>query len=361
MSPISPARRRAEEFASLLEGRGASAQHTDALQVVAALRAVTVPQPSAAYVSELRSNLLAAADTLLAPAAAAVAATPQVVRPQRHQRKIAVAAGTLALLGGTTGVAMASQSALPGDSLYPLKRILESAQTSLSADDAARADRIMQLATGRLDETRALADSGATGSQAEIPGTLDDFVAQANQAADALLGQFASSGDIDSIIALRGFLADSLDALAGLKGSVPPEYAASFDDAVHALLTIDERALSLCGSCGSLLDIPAILLSGAAIPPAPAPATTAPAPVTAAPQRQTVPSDNAIAELLKKLPLGTAPAPAPTAPAAPTLPLPGDTTPVDGIVEDTPTTSDDPLGSLLGGLLDPLLGDNGLL
>lgn len=360
MSPISPARRRAEEFASLLDGRGAPGQHSDALQLVGALRALTVPQPSAAYSAELRSNLLAAADTLLVPTATA-AVVPQFVRPQRHQRKIAVAAGTLAILGGTTGVAMAAQSALPGETLYPIKRILESAQTSLSADEAARADRIMDLAAGRLDETRALADKGSTGSQAEIPDSLDDFVTQAAQAAEALLGQYADSGDIDTIIQLRNFVADSLHALAGIKGSVPAEYAGSFDDAVNALLGIDERALSMCGSCGSLLDIPAILLSGAPIQPS-AP-TAAPAPTRVAP---TAAPTNAVTDLLKKLPtLGAAtpPATTPTAPVLPTLPPADATNPIQDLLGETTTTTA-PTGALeglLNGLLDPLLGENGLL
>ena len=236
MSPISPARRRAEEFASLLEGRGGSAAaHTNALEIVAALRTVVAPQPSSAYVTELRSNLLAAADTLLLPAATTPAFAGQVLEaPRRHRRKLSVAIGALAVLGSTTGVAVAAQSALPGESLYPIKRIIESAQTSLSADDASRANRIMDLAGNRLGETQALASSDSARSRAEIPSSLEDFVAQASEAADALLSEYAASGDISTITDLRDFLRESLDALAGLKSAVPVEYADDFDAAVNA-------------------------------------------------------------------------------------------------------------------------------
>ncbi|HSX66244.1 DUF5667 domain-containing protein [Nocardioides sp.] len=372
MSPVSPARRRAEEFASLLDarelasldGRGGSAgAHTEALEIVAALRAVTAPQPSPAYVAELRSNLLAAADTLLAPAAPRLTLVGQVTTaPQRHRRKLSVAIGTLTVLAGTTGVAMAAQSALPGESLYPIKRILESAQTSLSADDAARADRIMDLAHDRLGETQALAGSDSANSRAQIPSSLEDFVAQASQAADVLLGEYAESGDIATIIELRDFLRDSLDALAGLKGAVPADYAADFDAAVNALLSIDEQTLAACGDCGGLLDIPAILLSGAAIPSAPSAPTAAPR-VTPAPS----PTSNAVTDLLNQLPkVGS------TASALPKAPVTGSATPTP-----SPSTSSQPkgtLGSILGPegsvtepltdtldsvldpLLDPLLG-----
>lgn len=378
MSPVSPARRRAEEFASLLDagelaplvGRGgATAAHADALEVVAALRAVVAPEPSAAYVAELRSNLLAAADTLLAPVAPRLTLAEQVTTaPQRHRRKLSVAVGTLAVLAGTTGVAMAAQSALPGESLYPIKRILESAQTSLSADDAARADRIMELAHDRLGETQALADSDSPESRAQIPNSLEDFVAQATQAADALLGEYSDSGDISSIIELRDFLRDSLGALAGLKGSVPEEYAADFDAAVNALLSIDEQALSACGDCGGLLDVPAILLSGAPIS-ADAPATQGTSPRTAPSPAAT---SNAITDLLRQLPtIGSTTSPLPKAPttasAAPT-PSTSTTTEPKGTLgsilgpEGSPLEPlTDTLDGALDPLLDPLLGDGGLL
>jgi hypothetical protein len=367
MSPVSPARRRAEEFASLLEGRGGSAAaHADALEIVAALRSVVVPEPSAAYVEELRSNLLAAADTLLAPAAPRLTLAEQVTgAPQRHRRKLSVAVGTLAVLAGTTGVAMAAQSALPGESLYPIKRILESAQTSLSPDDAARAARIMDLAQDRLGETQALADSDSARSRAQIPHSLEDFVTQATEAADALLGEYSESGDVSTVTELRGFLRDSLDALAGLKGSVPPEYADDFDAAVNALLSIDEQALSACGDCGGLLDIPAILLSGAPI----APATATPQPTTPRPTASASPATNAVTELLRQLPkIGSSTSALPKLPSASPSPSPSTSTQTQGTLGTILGTGGsvaqpltDTLDGVLDPLLDPLLGTGGLL
>jgi hypothetical protein len=308
---------------------------------------------------------MAAADTLLVPGAERLSLPSRETSPRRRERRIAVAATTLAILGGTTGISFASQSALPSDSLYPIKRILESARTSLSPNDQARADRIMGLAEGRLDEAQALALRDNAESRAAIPTALSDFVAQATQAANASLSQFADSGDTAHVIELRNFTADSLDVLAGLKSLVPAEYGDDFDAAVNALLSIDERTLSACPDCGGLLDVPSILLSGAPIDPAGSPSLGA-APSAA--------GTDAIEALLGQLPaLGatlptaTTPSTSSSAPAkgteAPSIP--GSTSGPLGSALDPSGIGgllpSDPLGSLLDPLLDPVLGPDGLL
>jgi len=359
MIPVSPARRRANEFASLIEGRGErSESYAEALELVAALRSTPAPVPSEAYVRDLRGSLMAAAETLLLPTEARLT-LPQrsPSAPRRRERRVAIAVGALAMLGSTTGVAFAAQSALPGDALYPVKRILESAQTSLSPDEEARAARIMDLAHGRLDEAEALALRDSAEAQAAIPQALEDFVAQASQVADALLADYAASGDTGSVTELRDFTRDSLDVLAGLKSMVPTEFADAFDAAVNALLSIDEQALALCSDCGGLLDIPAILLSGATTD------TVEPRP-TLVPRAESAPTrpSNPIAELLSQLPVvGTAtggtPTPSPSGTTVPEVPTGGTT---EGVAPEVTEPVTDPLGGLLSPLLD-LLGADGLL
>jgi len=370
MTSVSPARRRAEEFASLIDGRGGNSRpFSEQLDIVALLQSVPAPLPTRTYVDELRASLMSAADTLLVPVESRLSLPVREASPRRRDRRIAVAVTTLAILGGSTGVSFAAQNALPGDSLYPIKRILESARTSLSSTDQARADRMMGLAEGRLDEAQALALRDSAESQAAIPTALEDFVAQASQAANTLLGEFAETGDNAPVMELRDFTKDSLDVLAGLKALVPAEFADNFDAAVNALLSIDERTLQACPDCGGLLDIPAILLSGAAIDPSAVSPRTAldPKPDTAASAGSTDP----IAALLGQLPaLGsttkgsTAPAPTGSPSAAPSAGTSTSTTgPLSGILDPDGTDGplQDPLGNLLNPLLDPLLGTNGLL
>jgi hypothetical protein len=371
MSPVSPARRRAEEFASLIDGRGGdSRSFSEPLDLVALMQSVPAPAPNMAYVQDLRAGLMAAADTLLVPVESRLSLPAREATPRRRDRRIAVAATTLAILGGSTGVSFAAQNALPGDSLYPIKRILESARTSLSANDEARADRIMGLAEGRLDEAQALALRDSVESQAAIPTALEDFVAQASQAADTLLGEFAETGDSAHVVELRDFTADSLDVLAGLKSLVPTEFADNFDAAVNALLSIDERTLQACPDCGGLLDIPAILLSGAAIDSASVSPRTALAPKSDDPAQAS--STDPIAALLGQLPALGALTPGKTAASTTASPSTaptggatgGATGPLGEVLDPNDTESPlsgDPLGDLLNPLLGPLLGTNGLL
>ena len=59
-------------------------------------------------------------------------------------------------------MAVAAQSALPGDALYPLKRAIENAETGFSVSDEAKGSTILGNASGRLDEVDALDPRRAT-------------------------------------------------------------------------------------------------------------------------------------------------------------------------------------------------------
>ena len=59
-------------------------------------------------------------------------------------------------------MAVASQTALPGDALYPLKRGIESAHAQLTFDRAARGRVLLDNASTRLDEVAELSRTGAS-------------------------------------------------------------------------------------------------------------------------------------------------------------------------------------------------------
>lgn len=367
MIPVSPARRRAEGFAALVDGGSGPGDSRDValLELVAELRSVPAVSPRPEFVADLRAQLLAAADEAL------VATEQRLTLPThprtRRDRRIALAAGTLALVGGTASVAVASQGALPGDALYPIKRVLESTRTSLEADDTARAEQILDHASSRLDEARALALRNDAESRSSIPDALDDFVTQANQAADGLLGEYAETGDTAYIEDLRAFADVSLDELAALKSLLSGDFTGDVDEATNALLAIDSRALEACPECGGLLDLPAILAS--------APTSEDKLPPVVEPRRYLVPGDEGgqtapalgpVEDLISQLPLVGAPA----------GPGGGTQTPAPGTGAPQPPTAEDPTGALDGviggptgtdgevltgedaltGLLDPLLG-----
>src|SRR4051812_11164365 len=108
------AQRRADDFNTLVEqsstgGTDSSRDARDAqiLELVGALRAVPDPQPRPEFVADLRSRLMAEAETALVPVDVAKLKLP--ARRTTRERRIAAIVGGLAIAGATTSVAMASQ------------------------------------------------------------------------------------------------------------------------------------------------------------------------------------------------------------------------------------------------------------
>ncbi len=123
------ARRRAEEFAAAVDGDSppAGADVDAFLQIVLRLREVEQPTPADDFAADLRTRLMAAAPSALAvqvpdSAGGAVRETLFDPRAARRRRAVSLTAISCIVLGTGGGVAAASESALPGDPLYPVKR-----------------------------------------------------------------------------------------------------------------------------------------------------------------------------------------------------------------------------------------------
>jgi len=256
-----PARRRAEKFNAWVEGNAPDALN-DAriLEVVAALRSSEAPALRADFAADLRSRLMAEADTVLVRTERSLTVPGSLAPTQRrHHRRLAVAASALAVVGATTSVSMAAQNALPGDALYPIKRALENAQTGLASGDA-KTQEMLSHAASRLSEATELATLDTPESNAAVADTLDDFAAQANEAADQAL----ASNDPEQITQLREFAAESMQELELLDSVVPSDLRAAVAEAAHLLTEIDQRALAACPTCGgAVIDLPKIFLASA--------------------------------------------------------------------------------------------------
>lgn len=85
----------------------------------------------------------------------------------------------ISLLIGTSGVAKASQPALPGDSLYPVKIFLENVSISLAPSMVARAELRIRYSQRRLTEVQSLV---AAKRYSQISQTESDFAKQLDQA-----------------------------------------------------------------------------------------------------------------------------------------------------------------------------------
>lgn len=255
MSPAFTARRRAEEFQAAVENstdRGSDARFGEFLEVVETLRDVPPITARPEFVVELREQLLdearAAARTSKGVEAAARLTISRSAPGRRRERRLAAAIGGLAIIGATTGMAVASQSALPGDPLYPLKRAIENAQTGVQSDEDAKGKALLDNASGRLEEVDQLSREGNDADA--ISETLQTFSDQASEASELLLSDFAETGQEDSVEELRAFTADSMTTLTALEAVVPESARPSLIKAAQTLAQIDEQALIACPSCG---------------------------------------------------------------------------------------------------------------
>jgi hypothetical protein len=262
-------RRRADEFEALLS-RGLDtplsereeARFAALLGLVSDLRAVPEVAPRAEFVSSLRESLMAEADTVLLrqPAAPQRLAMPTTTRPR--DRRVATLLGGAALVGATATMAVAAQTSLPGESLYGVKRGIESAQVQLAGDDAARGRTLLAQAGTRLTELEELADGG--GTEQLIPDTLDTFTEQSGDGVRSLLSAYGTSGSDADVQVAREFTSTSMERLEALQGRLPSSASDELLAAGRTLTDLDTEISTACGLCaGALTSTPDFLLSSA--------------------------------------------------------------------------------------------------
>lgn len=248
-------RRRAEEFDALLSAPvttrddATATRYSDLLEVVGALRSVPEVSARPEFVADLRSRLVVEAARIARPVDDVVRArlTPQ----QRHgarERRAATLLGGFAIVAASGSMAMASQAALPGDVLYPMKRALENAETNLQTDVAAKAETLREHADQRLREVQQLSTEGS--DAATVATTLHDFTSQSNQSAELAFDDYETTGDPTQINEQRAFSERSMDELTALADVVPEDARAALITAAQAVRQVDSAAFHLCPTCG---------------------------------------------------------------------------------------------------------------
>lgn len=251
-------RDRSERFARAIE-RGAT-HHDDAefgaeLAVVSALRSLSAePTVDADARARMRERLLAgerAADAGSAGPSPAPVPLRHARRRRTHANWIAGATAAGFLGFGMLGIQM-SQSALPGDFLYDVKRTTEALSLDLTFADGARAFKQLELASTRVGELEALVarhDERGDGSFAEpavylsVLNDLDTAASLGSQSVTAL----ASRGDGAAVQALQGWAADQVERMNAIKAGMPSAVVGRFEVSVDLLQQIQRRATALSG------------------------------------------------------------------------------------------------------------------
>ncbi|WP_343900708.1 DUF5667 domain-containing protein, partial [Nocardioides aquaticus] len=260
MTPGFTTRARAERFAAALDAsRDAAPLGVDPawLRLVDRLESGPEVQPRQEFASALREQLLTAArDEQHATGLVDAVAAPDPLdrlrlapgRP-RGQRRLTASVAALALVGAGGGMAVASQSALPGETLYPVKRALEDVRTGLEDDPSAKGTRLVAQARDRLTEVAALTAADGADPVA-VERTLDDFAAQAREAADLKLEAYYDSGSQAEVLEVRDLATDSVAVLGSLEPVVPETALGALLRAAQDLRDLDAVARQACGGCG---------------------------------------------------------------------------------------------------------------
>lgn len=270
MTAAFSARRRADEFEALLSRDPATpltereaARHGDLLAVVGELRAVPDVAPRPEFSAALRERLMAEADTALVAQPPAPARLAMPVTSRRRQRRLATALGGAALVGATATMAVAAQTALPGESLYGVKRGIESAQVRLAGDDAARGRTLLAQADVRLDELERIA-AGDGGREQLVASTLDTFTDQSSDGVRDLLSAYDAGGGQQDAQQAQDFTSRSVERLDALEEQLP---AAARDELLAAGRTLSDLDLEVSSACavctGGIDTMPGFLLTSA--------------------------------------------------------------------------------------------------
>ncbi|MFF0867759.1 DUF5667 domain-containing protein [Nonomuraea sp. NPDC003560] len=114
--------------------------------------------PEAAFRERLREDLVSGRLLLTAPDEER-APGPAVPSVRRRRRPLLSQVATLGLAGAMMVASFATYQAVPGDTLYPLKRAAESTLVHLSTDDAQRGERELASAETRAKEVASLLGS----------------------------------------------------------------------------------------------------------------------------------------------------------------------------------------------------------
>ncbi|MFE6845745.1 DUF5667 domain-containing protein [Streptomyces sp. NPDC057686] len=152
------------------------------------------------------------------------------LRPRSRWSK-GIAAGGLTVgvaAGAFSGVAAASTDALPGDSLYPIKRGMEDLKLGMADEDADRGELYLDQASNRLSEARRLMERGRTGvldheSLGEIRRALAGMKHDAAEGHRLLQAAYQRDGSLGPIQALSSFSRSHRDAWGRLRDKLPAQ------------------------------------------------------------------------------------------------------------------------------------------
>ncbi|MFE1963435.1 DUF5667 domain-containing protein [Streptomyces sp. NPDC059479] len=174
------------------------------------------------------------------------------LRPRSRWSK-GLAAGGLTVgvaAGAFGGVAAASSDALPGDSLYGLKRGMEDFKLNLADGESDRGELYLDHASTRLSEARRLMERGRSGrldheSMTEIRRTLSGMKHDASEGHRLLHQAYERDGSLGPIAMLSSFSSSHRKTWNGLRERLPVQLTDVSDEVSSVFDAIDEEVAPL--------------------------------------------------------------------------------------------------------------------
>lgn len=213
-----------------------------------------------------RAQLVAAMETMFAQGGASAdptvpgqrsrgshrASPLRKLRPRSRWTK-GLAAGGLTVgvaAGAFGGVAAASSDALPGDSLYGLKRGMEDIHLGLTRDDTDRGEIYLDQASTRLSEARRLMERARSGDLdheqlGEIRRTLNGMTHDATEGHRLLHAAYERDGALGPIQALDTFSRSHRDSWTSLRDRLPVQLTDVGNQVSSVFDAIDEEVAPL--------------------------------------------------------------------------------------------------------------------
>ncbi|MFF4249546.1 DUF5667 domain-containing protein [Streptomyces sp. NPDC001822] len=273
------AHRRANAFAQALEDQstqGAAAvqpedpaqpaDHGTLLALANGLGALPEPEFDPEVKVVQRAQLVAAMETMFAEGGASTGPTVpeqrskgahraspiRKLRPRSRWAKGLTAGGlTVGVAAGAFGgVAAASSDALPGDSLYPLKRGMEDLSLGMADSDADRGEVYLDQASTRLGEARRLMERGRAGdmdheSIGEVRRALDGMTHDATEGHRLLHSAYQRDGSIGPIQTLDTFSRSHRASWSSLRDRLPVQLNDVGDRVSSVFDAMDEEVAPL--------------------------------------------------------------------------------------------------------------------
>ncbi|WP_329209860.1 DUF5667 domain-containing protein [Streptomyces sp. NBC_00683] len=273
------AHRRANAFAQALEEQspqGAAAvqpeepaepaDHGTLLALANGLGELPKPQLDPEVKVVQRAQLVAAMETMFAEGGASTGPTVpeqrgrgahrasplRKLRPRSRWAKGLTAGGlTVGVAAGAFGgVAAASSDALPGDSLYGLKRGMEDINLTMANGDADRGEVYLDQASTRLSEARRLMERARSGemdheSLGEVRRTLNGMTHDATEGHRLLHSAYQRDGSLGPIQTLDSFSRSHRESWSSLRDRLPVQLTDIGDKVSSVFDAMDQEVAPL--------------------------------------------------------------------------------------------------------------------